>query len=153
MTSGAFEIWVCDQEGRNPLKVTSFESASGAGTPRWSPNGERIAFDCRAEGNGHIYVVTLKTGQVRRLTKGASENVVPSWSKDGRSVYFSSNRTGQHHVWKMPTDGGEAVQVTRSGGFAPIESPDGQWVYYRKGQNRAGALAGTCRWRRGNVDR
>jgi len=28
-------------------------------------------------------------------------------------------------VWKMPASGGEAIQVTRDGGWAPLESPDG----------------------------
>ena len=33
----------------------------------------------------------------------------------------------------MPAGGGEAIQVTRKGGFVAFESPDGQWVYYTKG--------------------
>ena len=33
----------------------------------------------------------------------------------------------------MPAGGGEAVQVTRKGGLANLESPDGKWVYYTKG--------------------
>jgi hypothetical protein len=33
----------------------------------------------------------------------------------------------------MPANGGEAVQITRLGGDAPQESPDGGFVYYEKG--------------------
>jgi hypothetical protein len=36
-------------------------------------------------------------------------------------------------VWKVPADGGRAVQVTRQGGFAAFESPDGRTLYYTKG--------------------
>ena len=32
----------------------------------------------------------------------------------------------------MPVGGGEAVQVTKLGGAAASESPDGQWLYYHK---------------------
>jgi hypothetical protein len=32
----------------------------------------------------------------------------------------------------VPAGGGEAVPVTRKGGFAALESPDGQWVFYTK---------------------
>ena len=32
----------------------------------------------------------------------------------------------------MPRDGGEAVQVTRAGGYASFESPDGKYLYYTK---------------------
>ena len=33
----------------------------------------------------------------------------------------------------MPSAGGSAVQVTRHGGFAAFESPDGRFLYYAKG--------------------
>ena len=33
----------------------------------------------------------------------------------------------------MPSTGGPAVQVTRHGGFAAFESPDGRFLYYAKG--------------------
>lgn len=136
--SGTFEIWLCDGDGRNPSKVTAFESVAGAGTPRWSPDGRRIAFDCRTEGSAHIYVVTLSTGQSQRLTSGTSENTVPSWSRDGQYIYFSSNRSGRHEVFKMPSGGGEATQMTHSGGFGPMESPDGRFVYYARGRTAPG---------------
>ena len=51
---------------------------------------------------------------------------------DGRWIYFDSARTGEQQVWKIPATGGEAIQVTRDGGFAPLESPDGKSVYYLK---------------------
>jgi hypothetical protein len=41
----------------------------------------------------------------------------------------------------LPANGGEAIQVTRDGGFAPIESPDGKFLYYTK------ALADTSLWK------
>jgi Tol biopolymer transport system component len=30
----------------------------------------------------------------------------------------------------MAADGGEAAQMTRQGGFEPVESPDGRWIYF-----------------------
>jgi Tol biopolymer transport system component len=32
----------------------------------------------------------------------------------------------------MPAIGGPALQVTEHGGFAPLASPDGRWLYYAK---------------------
>ena len=40
-----------------------------------------------------------------------------------------SSRTGEPQVWKMPVDGGEQVQVTPTGGFIAVESPDGRFLY------------------------
>jgi Tol biopolymer transport system component len=35
-------------------------------------------------------------------------------------------------VWKVPAAGGGAVQVTQHGGVAPLESPDGKWLYFAR---------------------
>jgi Tol biopolymer transport system component len=63
---------------------------------------------------------------------------VPSWSRNGQWIYFASNRTGDFQVWKAPADGGESVQVTKKGGFAAFESPDGKFIYYAKDINAPG---------------
>jgi eukaryotic-like serine/threonine-protein kinase len=126
--SGSGEIWICDRDGTNAQQLTRF----GAGTPRWSPDGRSIAFDSYKEGQYDIYVLGVAGGLPRRLTSEASLDAVPSWSGDGRWVYFGSNRAGSFQVWKAPADGGPAIQVTRNGGFAAFESPDGSRLYYAK---------------------
>ena len=126
--SGGSEIWICDRDGANALQLTRF----GAGTPRWSPDGRSIAFDSRKEGNYDIYVLEVAGGLPRRLTPEASLDAAPSWSGDRRWIYFGSNRMGGFQVWKVPAGGGPAIQVTRNGGFAAFESPDGSRLYYAK---------------------
>src|SRR5262249_11624589 len=123
------EIWVCGSEGENPIRLTSFRGPL-AGSPSWSPDGKQIVFDCRPEGNADVYVVSADGGQPRRLTTDPAEDIVPSWSRDGRWIYFTSNRSGRLQIWKMPAGGGEAVQMTRQGGFEPVESPDGRRLYF-----------------------
>jgi Tol biopolymer transport system component/DNA-binding winged helix-turn-helix (wHTH) protein len=129
--SGAYEIWVCRSDGSNLIQLTHYDSVSG--TPRWSPNGQQIVFDSRVSGNTGVFVVDSQGGSPRRLSSGPSSEEVPSWSRDGRWIYFASNRSGGWEVWKMPSAGGSAVQVTRHGGFAAMESPDGRVLYYAKG--------------------
>jgi len=127
--SGSDEIWVCGSDGENPIRLTSFRGPL-AGSPSWSPDGKQIVFDCRPEGNADIYVVSAEGGQPRRLTTDPAEDIVPSWSRDGRWIYFTSNRSGRLQIWKMPAGEGEAAQMTRQGGFEPMESPDGRWLYF-----------------------
>jgi dipeptidyl aminopeptidase/acylaminoacyl peptidase len=128
LRSGGNEIWICDRDGTNALQLTRF----GAGTPRWSPDGRSLAFDSYKEGHNDIYVLGVAGGVPRRLTSEASFDAVPSWSGDGRWVYFGSDRTGGFQVWKVPADGGPAIQVTKNGGYATFESPDGIRLYYAK---------------------
>jgi Tol biopolymer transport system component len=127
--SGSDELWVCGSEGENPIRLTSFRGPL-VGSPSWSPDGRQIVFDCRPEGNADIFIVNSEGGQPRRLTSDAAEDIVPSWSRDGKWVYFTSNQSGRLQVWKLPASGGEAIQVTQQGGFDPVESEDGQWLYF-----------------------
>ena len=134
--SGTYEIWMCRSDGSDLIQLTHFNSSTG--TPRWSPDGRQIAFDSRVPGNADIFVLDSQGGLPRRLTSESSSEVVPSWSRDGRWIYFASDRTGSQEIWKMPSTGGSAVQVTRHGGFAAVESPDGRFLYFAKGQTARG---------------
>jgi Tol biopolymer transport system component len=130
--SGHSEIWVCNSDGLSPVKLTSFHGPVVI-TPRWSPDGGRIAFDSDAAGgNFDIWVIGADGGKPVPMTTHPASDGIPSWSHDGRWIYFDSARTGEQQVWKMPADGGEAIQLTRDGGWAPLESPDGKFLYYTK---------------------
>jgi Tol biopolymer transport system component/DNA-binding winged helix-turn-helix (wHTH) protein len=138
--SGNTEIWVCDSDGSSPVQLTSFRG-SQVSTPRWSPGGGRIAFDSDAGGGEDVWMIGANGGKPVRMTTYPLNDGDPSWSRDGRWIYFDSVRTGEQQVWKIPADGGEAIQVTRDGGYAPLESPDGKFLYHTK------ALEDTSLWR------
>jgi len=131
--SGTQEIWVCDADGSNAIQLTHFGKGA-AYEPRWSPDGSRLTFASQIEGHTEVYVINASGGSPRRLTTSSgSEN--PSWSKDGRWIYFSSL---ENVIQKIPADGGPVVIVNKdTPGFAPVESPDGKFVYF----NRNGADA------------
>ena len=105
----------------------------GQGSPRWSPDNKRIAFDSQgADGQRDIFVIDAAGGQPQRLTSYPSNEIRPSWSRDGKWIYFQSRRTGRPEVWRMPSTGGEGVQLTTTGGGNPIESRDGKTLYYQR---------------------
>ena len=138
--SGSEEIWICDSDGANVIQLTSFGGPSVT-TPRWSPDGTKIAFDSTAAGEYDIWMVGANGGKPQRMTTHPADDANPSWSRDGRWIYFDSGRTGESQVWKIPANGGDAIQLTRDGGLAPLESPDGKFLDYVK------SLAGTSLWK------
>ncbi len=135
--SGNWETWLCDRDGSNPVQLTSF-GGSPAGYPRWSPDGRQIIFDVRREHDSEIYVVSSDGGLVRHVVTGSERDEAPSWSHDGQSIYYASKRGGVWQIWKKLAEGGRAVQVTKGGGYAPVESLDGKTLYYAKGPDSPG---------------
>jgi eukaryotic-like serine/threonine-protein kinase len=120
---------VSNEGGTNQVQITSFGNA-WAGVPRWSPDGQRTAFDCDAADNYDIYVINSQGGKPIRLTTSPANDVRPSWSHDGKWIYFASNRTGTYRIWKIPSNGGEEIQVTKNSGFVAFESADGETLYF-----------------------
>ena len=129
--SGFYEIWTSDSEGRNEARITNFNGPFTS-TPRWSPDGSKLAFTSRPGGMAHIFVQDLNESIPRQLTLQEGNNLSPSWSHDGQWIYYSSNRTGSWQVWKSDLAGKTCEQITQDGGFGPIESDDGQYLYFAK---------------------
>ena len=142
---GAVEVWVSNGEGGNAVPVTNVsrmqQGTAGvqnfAGTPRWSPDGQRLAFDTNLLGKLDIYTVSRTGGPIQRITYGNANHAIPSYSRDGRWIYFASDSTGRNEIWKVPVAGGTAAQVTHKGGWVAMESWDGRWLFYTKATGRA----------------
>lgn len=128
--TGHYEIWTCRRDGMDCRQLTHFRQF--ASRPRWSPDGRRIAFQADLGGNLDLFVIDTPGETPRRLISNVASDEAPSWSADGRWIYFASERGGVWEVWKVASGGGEPVPVTRSGGFAARESPDGRWLYYTR---------------------
>ena len=127
--SGTMEIWVSNRDGSDAFQLTA---VGVAGTPRWSPDSQSIAFDANASNGPKVLTINLRGGAPQLLTPDQFESEVPSWSRDGKWIYFASSRSGDLQVWKAPAGGGTPVQVTHQGGHAALESPDGKTLYYAK---------------------
>jgi Tol biopolymer transport system component len=132
MRSGAHEIWRSNADGSDPLQLTSFDIHGHLGSPRWSPDGKFVAFDCGEAAHDQIYLVDSEGRNLHALTSGNYNHVVPSWSRDGKGVYFASKRTGNWQVWRGERSSGKETQITRHGGFAAFESYDAKTLYYSK---------------------
>jgi Tol biopolymer transport system component len=101
-----------------------------AGSPRWSPDGRRVAFDMVSQKGRAIFVVNADGGAPRQCTEWADAGR-PSWSRDGRWIYFGADAGGSTQVFKVPSDTrGTPSQVTRDGAFEAFESLDGKTLFY-----------------------
>ena len=129
--SGWNEIWIADRDGSHARQLTELKG-SVAGFPHWSPDGKRIVFHSRQQSYARLFLLDLSAGRPMVLSYEAINDYQPSWSHDGKWIYFGSRRSGERQVWKVSAEGGPVVQVTRHGGWVPLESPDGQNLFYTK---------------------
>jgi Tol biopolymer transport system component/DNA-binding winged helix-turn-helix (wHTH) protein len=106
--SGSPEIWLSDADGRNPVKLTSFNGPL-TGAPSWCQDGRRIAFDSRASGSSAIYVLDVFEGHPRRLETSQANLSLPSWSEDCRWIIASNGRSA---LYRVPAAGGQAEPFT-----------------------------------------
>jgi Tol biopolymer transport system component len=141
--TGPGEIWMSDANGGNLVQLTHL--GQGSGSPSWSPDGTKIAFDFRGPvkdgGSPHadVYLLDLAERVPRKLDVGAGEASVPTWSHDGKWIYFIGGGTGER-IYRVPSQGGQPVAISSSRGYLPKESLDGRYVYFASGSSPATLL-------------
>src|SRR3954471_9520424 len=82
------DIWTVPATGGVARLLVSHPATESR--PLYSPDGKRLAFTSTRTGSGDIYVLTLATGDLTRLTYDDANELVTGWSGDGKWVYFQS---------------------------------------------------------------
>jgi hypothetical protein len=102
-------------------------------TPRFSPDGETIAYSrWTAGGYRDVVLVDRATGRLQEVTHDRAQDTGPTFSPDGAYLYFSSDRTGIANLYAYHLASGTLRQVTNvmSGAYQPAMSPDGTALAY-----------------------
>lgn len=100
----------------------------------WMPDNERIWFKSEKTGYAHLYVMNIKKGKKKAVTKGEFEVYNPKISNDKQYWYYSSNETypGDRQLYRMSIDGGKSEQITNMMGNNDVRiSPDEKYIAIR----------------------
>lgn len=104
-----------------------------------SPNGDYLALISSRDGWDHLWLLELKSGGLRQLTKGLFEDRgyatdVPTWDPDSRKIAFSSSRENliERQIWTISPDGEDLKKITNLPGTNtfPRWSPDGRSICF-----------------------
>ncbi len=144
------DIWtVAAGGGEAHLLVTNPATES---RPLYSPDGTKLAFVSTRTDAGNIYVLTLTTGELVRLTYSDRPDSLDGWSHDGKWIYFTSavnDVAGQGDIFRVSSAGGTPLEVSRErylNEFESAPSPDGQTIALM-----AKGLSSAQWWRNGHA--
>ena len=118
---------------RSPRSLALIE---GAEYPRWSPDGELIAFLKREDLKGRywraneLWIMDRKGERVRKYYTGNFYNPHLSWSLDSRLVAFEVDENGERHIYTVDWKFGQTKQLARGDG--PAFSPTSNRLVFRR---------------------
>ena len=84
---GRTALWTIDADGRNLRPL--LDPGRSASSPRFSPDGSRLAFVAASEGKPQIFVRWMDSGQEAALTHLTEAPGALAWSPDGQWIAFS----------------------------------------------------------------
>jgi Tol biopolymer transport system component/C-terminal processing protease CtpA/Prc len=128
------DIWVAPAKGGEAHLLVSHPADESR--PLYSPDGARLAFVSTRTGNGDIYVLTLATGELKRLTFDDRLDQLDAWSRDGKWIYFSNSGHdvgGKNDLYRVSAEGGTPMPVSAdrfTNEFQAAPSPDGITVAF-----------------------
>ncbi|HJQ26586.1 MAG TPA: hypothetical protein VKA60_21905 [Blastocatellia bacterium] len=99
--------------------LTSFRW--GVTDPAWSPDGQTVALAAYSESGSfaEIFLLDLKTGKLRQMTKNNFNDKEPVFAPDGKQLYYTTDESplpdaafGILHVARIATAGGKGDWFT-----------------------------------------
>jgi TolB protein len=103
-------------------------------TPALSPDGTQVAFASNRDGTWDLYVLTLESGEITRVTDSPEYESSPSWSPDSQwlacELYLNENLDVA--IVSLIEEGQEPIPLTDepSADHSPAWAPDGRHVAF-----------------------
>jgi Tol biopolymer transport system component/DNA-binding winged helix-turn-helix (wHTH) protein len=133
--------------GSGSTSICTINSSRTDDSPRWSPNGQQIAFISNRSGFDEIWIASSNCTQPTQLTSLKTNDVgSPRWSPDGRMITFDQVLQGQAEIMRVEVSTGKILRMTADMGddLLPAWSADGQWLYFtsdRSGRSQIWRMA------------
>lgn len=84
-------LWTIAIDGSDHRPLTTGNASHTS--PRWSPDGTRVAYVSGDDGSAQLYVRWMDTGQTAKVTNLTEPPSALAWSPDGRSLAFTMHVT------------------------------------------------------------
>ncbi len=127
----ANDLWLVSREGgiASPLASPPGEELF----PRFSPDGESIAFIGNYDGNRDIYILPTKGGVPMRLTHHPANETLCDWTPQNKLLYYAGGVMGlgrQTHLFTISPKGGFPEKLPVPYGANGAINASGEWLAY-----------------------
>jgi TolB protein len=121
---------IMDQDGANVRMLT--DGGDLVVTPRFSPSRQELVYATLSEGDWHVYLLNLETGQQERIGNFPNMAFSPRFSPDGQQVVLSLQQGGNANIYKMDLRTKQMTRLTDSPSIdtAPSFAPGGGQIVF-----------------------
>ncbi|WP_447590051.1 Tol-Pal system beta propeller repeat protein TolB [Aquipseudomonas campi] len=118
--------------------VTLLQSREPILSPRYAPDGRRIAYVSFEQRRPRIFIQHIDTGRREQITNFEGLNGAPAWSPDGNRLAFVLSKDGNPEIYVMDLGTRQLQRVTNHYAIdtEPFWGKDGQTIYFTS--DRAG---------------
>ena len=125
-----FELQVADADGFNPQAVLS--SLEPIRSPKWSPDGTKLAYVSFASRKSNVIVQDLVSGKWQVVANFRGDNYAPNWSPDGTKLVVTLSKDSVAQIYVIPASGGEPQRIAESNSMDlnATFTPDGNDIIF-----------------------
>jgi len=128
------DIWTANEQGGQVERLTVHKGRDVF--PRFSPDGQWIAFSSNRYGNYDIFAIPSRGGAARQLTFHTGGDTVVGWTPDSKRVIFSAARgrlfSGVPNLHEISIEGGLEQPLGTDWSSSGSYSPDGRKLAFNR---------------------
>jgi TolB protein len=131
----ASELYTINFDGSDLRRITHYNSLTLS--PRWSPDGRRLAFTSFKDGNPDIYLQDLNSGKNEKIVSYPGLNLPGSWSRDGVKLLVTLSRDGSPGIYEMNVASKTLQRLTTEStiNVSPVRSSDEKRIAFVSNRN------------------
>ncbi len=129
--TGAKEVFLGDVMNRGRRQITRHKHLCVS--PRFTPDGNFLAYTTYHRGNQDLYITDLRQNKVTRsLSRRKGMNLAPAFSPDGKTMVVTLSKDGSPDLYLMTRKGKIIKRLTSRMGInvSPSFSPDGKTMVF-----------------------